>query len=125
MKECPFCAEEIQDRAIKCRHCGEWLQEPPAGRIASAPTPTPITAQALPWDEAYLKPILKCPQEDLIFLTRALAKHFGENLAKNLSDTQLKEQAANLAIKLQHQHPEALLAIYRIFQLCRHDETWI
>ena len=25
LKRCPYCSEQIESRAIKCKHCGEWL----------------------------------------------------------------------------------------------------
>jgi hypothetical protein len=34
MEKCPFCAEEIQDEAIKCKHCGEFLDASKAPRFA-------------------------------------------------------------------------------------------
>jgi membrane protein YdbS with pleckstrin-like domain len=39
MKPCPFCAEEIQDAAIKCRHCGSMLVEAPAEKRAPRELP--------------------------------------------------------------------------------------
>ena len=61
MKNCPFCDEEIRETAQKCKHCGEFLNDPPEispppqktrlsdlSKRRRKPRPSPVIQQEVP-----------------------------------------------------------------------------
>lgn len=47
MKSCPYCAEDIRAAAVRCKHCGSWLEGPPDRGTAVPPRLDPDFSAAV------------------------------------------------------------------------------
>jgi hypothetical protein len=53
MKQCPYCRGEIEEQALKCQHCGEWVV-PPRDRELDERRPLGLTlGEGLKWYGAF------------------------------------------------------------------------
>ena len=123
-KLCPYCGEEIIAAAKKCKHCGKWLDEPPAIPKASDEQEAPAAGQEATATEKATKPCPCCGEE--ILATAKKCKHCGEWLdrphalpeASNGQETTATEKATKLC-------PYCGEEIKTTATKCKHCGEWL
>ncbi len=55
MAECPYCFGDIDDRAKKCKHCGEWVSQGQGTARAARPANDPSNDTPVGWARKFAK----------------------------------------------------------------------
>ncbi len=84
-RPCPFCGGQILEKALQCRHCKKWLQEPDRSRPASfGPRPSGPYSPAQPTKHLVLLAIFTLGLYELYWFWRNwrdLRDHFSLDLS--------------------------------------------
>ena len=70
-KECPYCGEEILEKAKKCKHCGEFLNDASVGSYSSGFAAQPAVTRQMPYAGFWLRvlaSLIDCPVYFVIYL---------------------------------------------------------
>jgi uncharacterized membrane protein YvbJ len=77
MKKCPYCDEEIQDDAIKCRSCGEMIEDSP--QLLSPDSSARSNGKPISKNKTFLIPIILVILLPLLTISFVYYERYYEN----------------------------------------------